>query len=52
MTLYEYSTNHHIRYLTDEEYDVYEELVKDDWHGTGAVDGAFAGLPGTTVYVM
>lgn len=52
MTLYEYSTNDPIRYLTDEEYDVYDEMIASDWTGTGAVDGAFAGMPGVTVYVM
>ena len=52
MTLYIYATAEAVRELTAAEAAAYEAMIIGDTTHTGAVDGAFAGLPGTTVYAM
>ena len=52
MTLYIYDTAEAIRELTAAEAVAYEAMIAGDSSHTGAVDGAFAGLPGVTVYAL
>lgn len=52
MTLYIYATAEAVRELTAAETIAYAAMIAGDSSHTGAVDGTFAGLPGTTVYAI
>lgn len=52
MTLYTYATAEAVRELTAAEAEAYEAMIAGDSSHTGAVDGAFVGLAGVTVYAM
>ena len=52
MTLYIYETAEAVRELTADETAAYLAWLATDTTHTGATDGAFAGLPGVTIYAI